>query len=77
MQVLKELDSGTIERLKEQGEFLLRMFQAEFARDPTSRATGSSRSNMIALRHSIDQIYGVAASLDVPIQADPVRETAP
>jgi hypothetical protein len=51
--------------LEEQSELLLRMYQAEFAKDPTSLAIESSRSNMIALRHSINQIYGAAAGLDV------------
>lgn len=54
-----------IERLKEQSELLLRTYQAEFAKDPTSPATEASRSNMIALRHSINQIYGDAAALDL------------
>ena len=64
MQIEAHFDAETIERLEEQSELLLRMYQAEFAKDPTSLATESSRSNMIALRHSIDQIYG-AAGLDV------------
>jgi len=63
MQIEAHLDAETIERLEEQSELLLRMYQAEFAKDPTSLATESSRSNMIALRHSINQIYG-AAGLD-------------
>ena len=58
-----QIDAETIERLGEQSELLLRLYQLERARDPSSRATESSRSNMIALRHSIDQIYGEAASL--------------
>jgi hypothetical protein len=58
-----QIDAETIERLGEQSELLLRLYQLELARDPSSRATESSRSNMIALRHSIDQIYGEAASL--------------
>ena len=58
-----QIDAETIERLGEQSELLLRLYQLELARDASSRATESSRSNMIALRHSIDQIYGEAASL--------------
>jgi len=58
-----QIDAETIERLGEQSELLLRLYQLELARDPSSRATESSRSNMIALRHSIDQVYGEAASL--------------
>jgi hypothetical protein len=64
MQIEAQLDAETIERLGEQSRLLLRTYQAEFAKDPTSLATESSRSNMIALRHSISQIYG-AAGLDV------------
>ena len=65
MQIEAHLDAETIGRLEEQSELLLRMYQAEFAKDPTSLATESSRSNMIALRHSINQIYGEAAASDV------------
>ncbi len=65
MQLLELLDLGTIERLKEQGEFLLRMYQAEFIKDPNSRATESSRSNVIALRHTLQQMYGEAVASDV------------
>jgi hypothetical protein len=65
MQVEAHINAETIERLEEQSGLLLRMYQAELAKDPTSAATESSRSNMIALRHSIVQIYGEAAALDV------------
>ena len=65
MQLVEELDPGTIERLVEQSAFLLEMYQAEFAKDPTSRATESSRSNVIALRHTIRQMYGEAVVRDV------------
>jgi hypothetical protein len=64
MQFLEEVDSGTIERLKEQEEFLLRIHQAEFSKDPTSRATESSRSNLVALRHTLKQMYGEAVAWD-------------
>jgi hypothetical protein len=72
-----QIDAKTIERLDEQSDFLLRIYQAELAEDPTSRATESSRSNMIALRHSIDQIYGEAASPGLLFQAKPERKTTP
>jgi hypothetical protein len=49
----------------EQEKFLLRIYQAEFAKDPTSRATESSRSNVIALRHTLKQIYGESVASDV------------
>ena len=58
-------DADTIERLEEQSGLLLEMYEAEFAKDPSSPATESSRSNIIALRHSINQIYGQAAALEV------------
>ena len=53
------------------------MYHLELAKDPSSRATESSRSNMIALRHSIDQIYGEAVSRDLLFQPNPEQETAP
>ena len=65
MQLLEELDSGTNERLKEQGEFLLRIYLAEFTKDPHSRATESSRSNVIALRHTLKQMYGESVASDL------------
>jgi hypothetical protein len=65
MQTEAHFNGETIERLEEQSALLLKTYEAEFAKDPTSSATASSRSNMIALRHSISQIYGAAAGLDV------------
>jgi len=74
------LDAETRERLEEQSGLLLRIYQAEFAKDPTSPATKSSRSNMIALRHSINQIYGQAAGLEAAKVANflgPATDTFP
>ena len=65
MQNEAHLDAERIKRFEEQSELLLRTYQAEFAKDPTSRATESSRSNLIALRDTIKQIYGEAAALAV------------
>ena len=65
MQRIEELDSGAIERLRKQGEFLLRIYRAEFVKDPTSRATESSRSNVIAIQHTVRQMYGEAVARDV------------
>lgn len=65
MHHVEELDSETIERLREQGRFLLSAYQAELGKDPASRATESSRSNLIALRHTIRQMYGEAVARDV------------
>ena len=55
MPVAEQLE---IERLRKQVEFLLRVYQAEFDQDPTSHATESSRSNVIAMRHTVRQMYG-------------------
>jgi hypothetical protein len=60
-----QLAPETIERLEEQSGLLLRTYELEFAKNPTSRATESARSNLIALRHTINQIYGESAALDV------------
>jgi hypothetical protein len=72
MQLVEQLDSVTIERLRKQGGLLLRIYQAEIAKDPTSRATESSRSNVIAMQHTVRQMYGEAVARDVanPITAN-------
>jgi hypothetical protein len=74
MRTLERNDAGTLKHLVKQGGFLLKLHQAEFAKDPTSRATESSRSNLIAVRHPVKQVYGSAVEIDV---ADLVRLTAP
>jgi len=61
----KHSNAATLQRLGEQSGFLLRTYQAEFARNPYSEATKSSRSNLIALLHTIHQVYGASISLDV------------
>lgn len=65
MQVEAHLDSETLARLQDQSGLLLRTYWVEFAKDPTSPATESSRSNLIAFRHSIEQVYGNAAALEM------------
>lgn len=65
MDNLPECASGTIERLGKQSGFLLRTYKAELAKDPASRGTESSRSNVIALWHTILQIYGKAVAQGV------------
>ncbi|MCU1271519.1 MAG: hypothetical protein JWN74_2813 [Acidobacteriaceae bacterium] len=65
MQTEAQLKPETIERLEEQSGFLLRTYELELGKDPASRATESARSNLIALRHTINQIYGESAALDV------------
>jgi len=61
VQLEEQLDSGTLERLEEQSRLLQRIYQADLAKSRTSRAAGSSRSNMIALRHTIELMYGETA----------------
>ena len=39
---------------------MLRIYRAESSKDPTSRAMESSRSNVIAVQHTVRQIYGEA-----------------
>ena len=65
MQLLQELDSKSLERLKKQSEFLTRSYQAELIQDPTSQATESSRSNLIALHHTAKQMYGKAVAQNI------------
>ena len=74
MRTLERNDAGTLKHLVKQGGFLLKLHQAEFAKDPTSRATESSRSNLMAVRLTVKQVYGSAVEIDV---ADLVRLTAP
>ena len=61
----EQLNPETVERLEEQSGLLLRTYEREMAKNPASRATESARSNLIALRHTINQIYGESAALDV------------
>ena len=65
MQVVEQLDSEAIERLRKQSGFLLGIYHAEIAKDPTSRATESSRSNLIAMHHTVRQMYGDAVARDM------------
>ena len=74
MHNLERNKAGTLKHLVKQGGFLLKLHQAEFAKDPMSRATESSRSNLLAVRHTVKQVYGSAVEVDV---ADLVRLTAP
>jgi len=65
MQLLEELDSITINRLGKQGRFLLRIHQADLAEDPASHATKSSRSNLMAVQHTVREMYGKGVAQDV------------
>lgn len=74
MRLLEALDVGTLKYLVKQCRFLLKLHQAELAKDPTSHATGSSRSNLMAVHHTVKQLYGSAVAMDV---AGLVTLTAP
>jgi hypothetical protein len=65
-----ELNAETIERLEEQSGLLLRTYELELAKDPASRATESARSNLIALRHTIHQVYGESGALETTDASD-------
>jgi hypothetical protein len=65
MQLIEELDSGSIMRLGKQHTLLLRIHQADLATDPTSHATKSSRSNLMAVQHTVKEMYGEAVARDV------------
>jgi len=65
MPVAEQLDSVLSERLRKQQEFLLRNYRAELAKDPRSRAAESWLSHLIAMQHTVRQIYGEAVALDV------------
>jgi hypothetical protein len=65
MHHLEELDSIAITRLGQQGRFLLRIHQADLAKDPLSHATKSSRSNLMAVQHTVKEMYGEAIARDV------------
>lgn len=73
MQIEAHFDIETIERLRKQSKLLLRMYQAEFAKDPASPATERLRSNMIAVQDSISQIYGPAVALEVANSLGPAN----
>ncbi len=60
MQSEEQLFVGRMERVGKQGALLLKLYLAELAKDPTSLATASSRSNLMALRHTMAQMHGDA-----------------
>jgi hypothetical protein len=65
MPVVEQLDSVTIDRLRKQARFLQGIHQAEIDKDPSSHATESSRSNVIAMQHTVRQMFGEAVARDV------------
>lgn len=69
MQCVQELDWGTIKPLVKQRQLLLRTHEAEFAKNPTSRATDSSRSNLMAVQHAVEKIYGEVVARGVAISS--------
>lgn len=77
MQIELHLDAKTMERLEEQSRLLLRIYRIEFDKDPISHAIESSHSNVIALRHTIKQIYGEPAALALANQLDFATDAAP
>jgi hypothetical protein len=65
MQLVKEPNSESIKHLSQQSRFLLRIHQAELAKDRASPATESSRSHLLAAQHTVGQVYGEAVARDV------------
>lgn len=55
----EQLVLGRIKRMGAQSALLLRLYLAELAKDPTSVAAASARSNLIALRHTIVLMFGI------------------
>jgi hypothetical protein len=58
MQFKPQLSLEGRERLRQQSALLLKLYQTELAKDPASFATAASRSNLLALHHTIAQMYG-------------------
>jgi hypothetical protein len=65
MQLAQEIGPETIERLEKQIGFLIRIHDADLAKDATSHATKSSRSNLMAVQHTLRQMYGAVVAGDV------------
>jgi hypothetical protein len=65
MHLVEDIDSMSINRLGKQSRFLLRIHQADLAKNPTSHATKSSRSNLMAVQHTVKEMYGEAVARNV------------
>jgi hypothetical protein len=65
MQLVEAPNQETIERLRTQVSFVLGLYRAELAKDPTSPASKTSRSNLLAVEHTVRQMYGDAVARDV------------
>jgi hypothetical protein len=61
---VEDVNAETIQRLANQRGMLLRTHRTELAKDPTSDATKSSRSNLIAVQHTIEEVYGATTARD-------------
>ncbi len=71
MQYAQEVGPETIERVEKQIKFLTRIHGADFAKDATSHATESSRSNLMALQDTVRLVYGEAVARKMqPISSD-------
>jgi len=65
MHLLEKPDSIAIARLGKQHRFLLRIHQANLANNPTSHATKSSRSNLMAVQNTVKEMYGETGARNV------------
>jgi hypothetical protein len=64
MQHAQEVGPEAIERVEKQIRFLTRIHDADLAKDATSHATESSRSNLMALQDTVRLVYGEAVAHD-------------
>ena len=67
MPLVDEPRTMSLDRLKTEGKFLLRVYEAELAKNPTSYATRSSRSNLMAVQHTVRQVYGQTVALAIEV----------
>ncbi|MGA7634240.1 MAG: hypothetical protein WCB11_26025 [Terriglobales bacterium] len=65
MQVVEALDSKLVIRFGKQHRLLLRKHQANLGNNPASHATKSSRSNLMAVQHTVNEMYGEAVARNV------------
>jgi hypothetical protein len=64
---IQQMGKGMFEHIANQGEFLLRTYRSELGKDPNSRATESSRSNLLAMGHTVSQMYGEAVAREADL----------
>jgi len=65
MQLAGKSAPEIIERLERKVRFLLRIHQANLAKDAASYATEASRSNRMAMQHTVRRMYGESVARDV------------